>query len=91
MSAMKSMIGHTMGAAGALELITCAKALQTSTIPPTINLAPGEAPGGLDLVPGEARKAKVDVALSPTFGFGSRNAVLVVKQYAGYRTSTEDS
>ena len=78
-SAVKSMLGHTMGAAGALELITCTRSLQTATIPPTINLGPDEAPGGLDLVPGEARKSKVDIALSPTFGFGSRNAVLVVR------------
>jgi 3-oxoacyl-[acyl-carrier-protein] synthase II len=45
-SAMKSMIGHTMGAAGALELIACTRAMQTSTIPPTINLGPDDAPGG---------------------------------------------
>jgi 3-oxoacyl-[acyl-carrier-protein] synthase II len=86
-SAVKSMIGHTMGAAGALELITCIRALETATIPPTINLGPDDAPGGLDLVPNEARKAEIEVALSPTFGFGSRNAVLVIRAYAAERSS----
>ena len=78
-SAIKSMLGHTMGAAGALELIACTRAIQTSTIPPTTNLDPGDAVSGIDLVPNEARKAPVHVAVSPTFGFGSRNAVLVVR------------
>ena len=79
-SAMKSMIGHTMGAAGALELIGCIRAIQTSTIPPTINLGDAAVAKGFDLVPREARKAAVKVALSPTFGFGSRNAALVIRQ-----------
>jgi 3-oxoacyl-(acyl-carrier-protein) synthase len=79
-SAIKSMMGHTMGAAGALELIACTRAIQTSTIPPTTNLDPGDAVSGIDLVPNEARKVAVHVAVSPTFGFGSRNAVLVVRQ-----------
>jgi 3-oxoacyl-[acyl-carrier-protein] synthase II len=78
-SAIKSMIGHTMGAAGAIELISCVRTIKSSMIPPTTNLAHGEAPGGLDLVPDLGRKAKIKNALSPTFGFGSRNAVLVVK------------
>jgi 3-oxoacyl-[acyl-carrier-protein] synthase II len=81
-SAIKSMIGHTMGAAGALELIACVRAIQTQTLPPTINLASDDPKNlGLDLVADEPRKAKVDIALSPTFGFGSRNAVLVVRGY----------
>jgi len=80
-SAMKSMVGHTMGAAGALELIACTKAIQRAMVPPTINLAADEAPGGLDLVPNKGREVRVGVAISPTFGFGSRNAVLVVKQH----------
>ena len=89
-SAIKSMVGHTMGAAGAIELISCVRAMQTSIIPPTINLAPGETPGGLDLAPDLGRKGKVATALSPTFGFGSRNAVLVVKQYGTVTTSEEN-
>lgn len=79
-SAVKSMIGHSMGAAGALELIACARVLQTSIVPPTINLRPEDREKGFDLVPDVARDVDVSVTLSPTFGFGSRNAVLVVKR-----------
>ncbi|MET0154094.1 MAG: beta-ketoacyl-[acyl-carrier-protein] synthase family protein [Candidatus Binatia bacterium] len=80
-SAIKSMTGHTMGAAGALQLVACALTIQTSTIAPTTNLGITDRVGGFDLVPEEARCATVRVAVSPTFGFGSRNAVLVVKRY----------
>jgi 3-oxoacyl-[acyl-carrier-protein] synthase II len=81
-SAIKSMTGHTMGAAGALELIACVRAIETQTLPPTMNLAPDDPKNlGADLVPDEPRRAKVDVTLSPTFGFGSRNAVLVIRNY----------
>jgi 3-oxoacyl-[acyl-carrier-protein] synthase II len=80
-SAIKSMTGHTMGAAGALQLVACALTIQTSRIPPTINLGVADRGHGFDLVPDEARHATVRVAVSPTFGFGSRNAVLVVNRY----------
>jgi 3-oxoacyl-[acyl-carrier-protein] synthase II len=80
-SAIKSMTGHTMGAAGALQLVACALTIQTSTIPPTTNLGVADRAYGFDLVPDEARRATVRVAVSPTFGFGSRNAVLVVRQH----------
>lgn len=79
-SAIKSMIGHSMGAAGALEAIACVRAIQTSTIPPTVNLRPEDIECGFDLVPDVGRRIEIGVALSPTFGFGSRNAVLVVEQ-----------
>jgi 3-oxoacyl-[acyl-carrier-protein] synthase II len=78
-SAVKSMIGHSMGAAGALEAIACVRALQTRMLPPTTNLAPEDLRRGFDFVPNEARKARVSTVLSPTFGFGSRNAALVIK------------
>jgi 3-oxoacyl-(acyl-carrier-protein) synthase len=78
-SAIKSMTGHTMGASGALQLVACALTIQTSTIPPTRNLGIADRIRGFDLVPDEARQQLVRVAVSPTFGFGSRNAVLVVK------------
>ena len=80
-SAIKSTIGHTMGAAGALQLVACALTIQTSTIPPTMNLGIADRARGFDLVPNEARNRLVRVAVSPTFGFGSRNAALVVKQH----------
>ena len=78
-SAIKSMIGHTMGAAGALQLVACALTIRTSTIPPTKNLSTTDRARGFDFVSDEARHQKVQVILSPTFGFGSRNAVLLVK------------
>jgi 3-oxoacyl-[acyl-carrier-protein] synthase II len=90
-SAIKSMIGHSMGAAGALELITCALAIQRSTIPPTINLEPSDSECGVDLVPNVARQASVRIAVSPTFGFGSRNAALVVRRYGDRKGSEQDS
>lgn len=80
-SSIKSMIGHSMGAAGILELIACTKAIDTSTLPPTINVASGDIADGLDLIRDEPRRATADVVLSTTFGFGARNAVLVVKRY----------
>jgi 3-oxoacyl-[acyl-carrier-protein] synthase II len=83
-SAIKSMTGHTMGAAGAVELIACVKTIRDATIPPTLNLTPEDSTVSLDLVPSEARKAEVRAVLSPTFGFGSRNAVLVVGGPNGY-------
>ena len=79
-SSIKSMIGHCMGAAGALELLACVRAIRSSILPPTTNLAPEDLQQGFDLVPNEPRDTRVRVAVSPTFGFGSRNAVLVVKE-----------
>jgi 3-oxoacyl-[acyl-carrier-protein] synthase II len=77
-SAIKSMTGHTMGAAGALELIATICSIRDSLLPPTINLQPDEAVAGLDLVPAVARSCPVRLAISTTFGFGSRNGVLAV-------------
>ena len=79
-SAIKSMTGHTVGASGALGLVACALTLRTSTIPPTTNLGVSDRCRGIDFVPDEARPAIVQVAVLPTLGFGSRNAVLVVKR-----------
>ena len=82
MSSTKSMHGHLLGAAGAVELIASVKAVQEGVLPPTINL---EEPGedcDLDYVPGQARTAKVDVALSNSFGFGGQNASIIVKRFA---------
>jgi 3-oxoacyl-[acyl-carrier-protein] synthase II len=79
-TANKSMVGHTMGAAGALELLASIQTLRTQTIPPTVNLESLDRECGFDLVPDEARPAEVRVVLSPTFGFGSRNAALVVRR-----------
>ena len=76
-SAIKSMIGHTMGAAGALQLISCVQSLRTSTLPPTINLNEADRELGLDLVTQTANQRIHGVVLSPTFGFGSRNGAVI--------------
>ena len=81
MSSTKSMTGHLLGAAGAIEAIFCALSIRDSIVPPTINLDdPEEAVGNTDLVPHTAKKRKVDVALSNSFGFGGTNASLVLKK-----------
>jgi 3-oxoacyl-[acyl-carrier-protein] synthase II len=82
-SSIKSMIGHTIGAAGALEAITCVKILERGVIPPTINLEVPDPDCDLDYVPLEARRADVDVALSNSFAFGGQNCVHVYRRYDG--------
>ncbi|MCB1579755.1 MAG: beta-ketoacyl-ACP synthase II [Rhodospirillales bacterium] len=80
MSSTKSAIGHLLGAAGAVEAIYTLKAMQTSTLPPTLNLEkPSENCTGMDLVPKVAKEKKVTTALSNSFGFGGTNASLVMK------------
>ena len=80
MSSTKSAIGHLLGAAGAVEVIYTLKAMQTSTLPPTLNLEnPSENCTGMDLVPKVAKEKKVTTALSNSFGFGGTNASLVMK------------
>jgi 3-oxoacyl-[acyl-carrier-protein] synthase II len=78
-SSIKSMIGHAMGAAPALELIACVAAIRDSTVPPTANLTQDTAIADLDFVPERPRPMPVRTVLSPTFGFGSRNAAVVVR------------
>ena len=81
-SATKSMTGHLLGAAGAIEGILCIKAIQEGLIPPTINttnLDP-EIPQNIRIVTKEAIECKVDLAMSNTFGFGGHNAIVVFKK-----------
>lgn len=80
MSSTKSAIGHLLGAAGAVEAIYTVKAIQTSILPPTLNLENVSEPcKGIDLVPKVAKDKKVKIALSNSFGFGGTNASLVLK------------
>lgn len=82
-SSTKSAIGHLLGAAGAVEAIFTAKALQTSILPPTLNLDnPSERCLDVDLIPHHAKEKQIDLALSNSFGFGGTNASLVLKKYA---------
>ncbi|MCR4917748.1 MAG: beta-ketoacyl-ACP synthase II [Alphaproteobacteria bacterium] len=81
MSSTKSMTGHLLGAAGAVEAIFCTLAIRDGIVPATINLEdPVEEVGDFDLVPNVAKKRKVDVALSNSFGFGGTNASLLIKR-----------
>lgn len=80
-SSTKSMTGHLLGAAGAVEAIASIKAIETSIIPPTINFETKDPDCDLDYVPNNARKANVDVALSNSLGFGGHNATIVFKKY----------
>jgi 3-oxoacyl-[acyl-carrier-protein] synthase II len=77
-SSTKSMIGHTISAAGAIELITCILALRDQVAPPTINYQVPDPECDLDYVPGRPRPTPIRVAMSNSFGFGGHNDCLVV-------------
>jgi len=81
-SSIKSMIGHLLGAAGAMELAACVLSVKNDLIPPTINYVTPDPECDLDYVPNKARRAKVNVAVSNSFAFGGQNAVLVVKKFS---------
>jgi 3-oxoacyl-[acyl-carrier-protein] synthase II len=78
-SSTKSVHGHLLGAAGAIEAAACILAIDRGLLPPTINLDDPDPDCDLDYVPNKARKADIKVALSNSFGFGGHNASLVIK------------
>ncbi len=80
-SSSKSMLGHMLGAAGAIEAIATIKTLETGMIHPTINYEFPDPQCDLDYVPNQARAANVRVAMSNSFGFGGHNAILIFKKY----------
>ncbi|MBP3397762.1 MAG: beta-ketoacyl-ACP synthase II [Alphaproteobacteria bacterium] len=81
MSSTKSVTGHLLGAAGAVEAIFCVMAIRDGVVPPTMNLQdPEDAVGDFNLVPNVAQKRNVDVVVSNSFGFGGTNASLVLKK-----------
>jgi 3-oxoacyl-[acyl-carrier-protein] synthase II len=81
-SSPKSMTGHLIGAAAAVEALICVMVIQNGIIPPTINLNHPDPECDLDYVPNTARKANVNTALCTSFGFGGHNSVLVLKRFA---------
>jgi nodulation protein E len=81
-SSTKSMHGHTLGAAGAIEAIATLLALKHSLVPPTVNYLAPDPACDLDIVTNQARPADLEVALSNTFAFGGLNASLVLKRFA---------
>jgi 3-oxoacyl-[acyl-carrier-protein] synthase II len=82
-SSTKSMTGHLLGAAGALEAIIAVKTIQTGIIPPTINYRTPDPVCDLDYTPNEARKAEVRAAMSNSFGFGGHNATIILSRFGG--------
>ena len=82
-SSTKSMTGHLLGAAGAIEAAFCLLAMRDSIVPPTINLDNPDEGCDLDYVPHKARQHKVQIAMSNSFGFGGTNASLIFGAYKG--------
>jgi len=82
-SSTKSMTGHLLGAAGALEAAVCLKSMETGLIAPTINLENQDPECPLDFVANTARERKIRHAMSNSFGFGGTNATLIFSSYEG--------
>ncbi|MFH1398195.1 MAG: beta-ketoacyl-ACP synthase II [Candidatus Omnitrophota bacterium] len=80
-SSTKSMTGHLLGAAGGVEFVACCLSVHDDVVPPTINYEYPDPDCDLDYVPNTARKAKVEVAMSNSLGFGGHNATLIVKKF----------
>lgn len=80
-SSIKSMLGHTMGAASAIEAMTCCLSIENNILPPTINYETPDPECDVDCVPNKACKHKVNIALNNSYAFGGNNACLVLKKY----------
>jgi 3-oxoacyl-[acyl-carrier-protein] synthase II len=83
MSSIKSMVGHTMGAASAIEAVACTLALDTGHIPATINLEEADPEFDLDYVPNHSRQVNPRVVLNNAYAFGGNNASVCLRRYEG--------
>jgi 3-oxoacyl-[acyl-carrier-protein] synthase II len=83
LSSIKSMVGHLIGAAGAVEAVATALTLKSGVLPPTINQTQKDPVCDLDYVPNTAREMPTRVAVSTSFGFGGQNAALVMRNFTG--------
>ena len=81
-SSTKSMTGHLLGAAGAIEAITCINTLNNGIIPPTINYINPDPECDLDYTPNEAFKKDINISMSNSFGFGGHNSVVIFKKFS---------
>jgi len=82
-SSTKGATGHMLGAAGALEMVVCTKAIETGIVPPTINYQVPDPECDLDYVPNTARQMTVNAVLNNSFGFGGHNACILAKKFVG--------
>jgi len=82
MSSIKSMLGHTMGAASAIEAAACTLAVWDDHLPPTIHLEHPDPECDLDYVPNTARATRVDVAMNNAYAFGGNNASVIFRKFA---------
>ncbi|HWH71258.1 MAG TPA: beta-ketoacyl-ACP synthase II [Candidatus Sulfotelmatobacter sp.] len=82
-SSTKGATGHMLGAAGAIEMVVCAKAIQHDIVPPTINYETPDPECDLDYVPNKARSMKVNAIINNSFGFGGHNASIIARKFVG--------
>ncbi|CAI8029289.1 3-oxoacyl-[acyl-carrier-protein] synthase 2 [Geodia barretti] len=83
-SSTKSMIGHLLGAAGAVEIIACLGGMEKGYLPPTINYDMPDEACDLDYIPNESRDVTIEVALSNAFGFGGHNTSIAIRKFSAY-------
>jgi 3-oxoacyl-[acyl-carrier-protein] synthase II len=82
-SSIKSMMGHLIAAAGAVEAITCLLAIRDGVLPPTINYETPDPDCDLDYIPNQPREKRIKAALSNSFGFGGQNVALILSEFQG--------
>lgn len=82
-SSIKSMMGHLIAAAGAVEAITCLLAIRDGVLPPTVNYETPDPDCDLDYIPNQAREVRIESALSNSFGFGGQNVALILSRFSG--------